>query len=148
MSDPLATVRMVDGQYVLDDPVGIEVIRAVGKHNCRATWTENHERIEHFANRILEKGLTSADVVIVILNVDDPHGGPLADGLMPGHEAMWQDFRDKGMVPFARGLAGREGIQNVLALFDEEASEKLARIDGIAVVVVDHEVAEVWPWEG
>ncbi|KKT17798.1 MAG: hypothetical protein UV98_C0001G0001, partial [Parcubacteria group bacterium GW2011_GWB1_43_6] len=60
----------------------------------------------------------------------------------PGHN--WQEIRDKGEVPFARGLAMREGIQEVLGTFDKEAATKLQSMRDVAVVVVDHGVAEVF----
>ncbi len=142
MSDtPRATVREIDGELVLDDPHAVEVIRTVAKYNCKDTLTANQDRVEHFAKRITETGRTAADVVIVILNVDDPHGGPIADRLMPGFN--WQEIRDRGEQPFARGLAGRQGIQEILAHFDTEAADTLAKIEGVAVVVVDYGVAAV-----
>lgn len=142
MSAPGATVREIDGHLVLDDPDAVAMIRAVGKHNCRCTFDLNADRVLHFAGRMRERGLSPAETVIVVVNVDDPHGGPLADLLMPGHD--WQAIRDRGEIPFARGLAVRQGIQEVLDIFDEEAGRKLRRIDGIAIVVVDHGAAEVF----
>ncbi len=141
---PRATVREVDGQLVLDDPDAVEMIRAVAKHNCKNTLVTNQDHVEHFMQRIAARKLNATEVVIVILNVDDLHGGPLADALMPGFD--WQAIRDRDEVPFARGLAGREGIQETLALFDREAADKLATIAGVAVVVVDHGVADVWEY--
>lgn len=61
---------------------------------------------------------------------------------MPGHN--WQEIRDKGEVPFARGLAIRDGIQEALGAFDVEAATKLRSMTDVAVVVVDHGVAEVF----
>jgi len=147
MDKPRATVREIDGQLVLDDPDAVEVIRAVGKHNCRGTYEMNEERVEHFCNRIKEKGLSPADIVIVLINVDDPHGRYLADALMPGHD--WQSIRDQGQIPYARGLAKREGIQEIVETFDQDAAEKLAALgdDKVGVVVVDHQVAEVFDAE-
>ena len=72
--------------------------------------------------------------MIVLLNVDDEHGGVLADILMPG--ADWQVFRDQGQVPFARGLAERAGIQSAVESLDVEAGAELAAIQGEAAVVV------------
>ncbi len=140
---PRAVVREIDGQMVLDDPDAVAIIQAVGKYNCRNTLELNADRVAHFKNRISERGLTASDVVIVLLNVDDVHGGPLADTLMPG--CNWQEIRDRGEVPFARGLAGRDGIQEVLNAFDQEAGKKLQDMSGVAVVVVDHGVVEVFP---
>ena len=139
---PRAVVREVDGQLVLDDPDALAVMRAVGKANCRGTFELNAERVEHFKRRVEERGDPPDGVVIVLLNVDDPYGGALAEILMPGHD--WQAYRDRGEVPFARGLAGREGIQDVLEDLDKEAADKLRGAKGVAVVVVDHGVAEVF----
>lgn len=145
VQDPGATgavVREVNGQLVLDDPVALAVIGTVGKHNCKNTLDLNADRVVHFKRRMMERGMTPAQAVIVLLNVDDPHGGPLAEVLMPGHN--WQEIRDKGEVPFARGLAMREGIQRVLGDFDTDAALKLQSMTEVAVVVVDYGVAEVF----
>lgn len=123
-------------------PTLSRMVRAVAKHNCKETLLLNQPRIPHFVQRIADRGMTGADVVIVILSVDDRSGGPLADVFMPG--ADWQAVRDRGETPFARGLAMRAGIQETLTLIDPEAAEKLAAIVGIAIVVVDYGVAEVW----
>lgn len=137
-----AVVREIEGQLVLEDPVALAVIHAVGKHNCRGILELNADRIEHFKRRMVERDLSPSEAVIVFLNANDVHGGPLADALMPGFN--WQEIRDCGEVPFARGLAMREGIQEALATFDKEAAEKLRGMADTAVVVVDHGVAEVF----
>jgi len=137
-----AVVREINGQLVLDDPIAVAVIHTVEKHNCRNTLELNADRVKHFKNRLAERGMTADQAVIVLLNVDDVHGGPLADALMPGHN--WQEIRDRGEIPFARGLAMREGIQGALDTFDKEAAEKLQGMTDIAVVVVDRGVAEVF----
>lgn len=142
VSRPRATIREVDGHLVLDDPDALAVMRAVNKHNCLNTLRLNADRIEHFKRRLEERGMTASDAVIVLLNVDDAFGGPLADKLMPGFN--WQEIRDRGEVPFARGLAGREGIQEAIGIFDKEAAEKLQAMTDVTVVVVDHGVAEVF----
>lgn len=139
----IAVGRKIDGQLVLDDPQAVAVFRAVGKHNCLDTLIINDDRVAYFKSRMTERGFSADQVVIVIVNVDDINGGPLADALMPGTD--WQQFRDQGQVPFARGLAGRPNIQEIVADFDKEAAEKLEAMPGItAVVVVDHGVAEVF----
>ncbi len=142
---PRAVVREVDGQLVLDDPDALAVIKAVERHNCRNTYEQQKERVEHFKRRISELGKSPKDVVIVLLNVDDRHGRMLADVLMPGQDAMWQSMRDQGQVPFARGLAAREPIEKAVAMLDEEIGEKLkAMKDRVAVVVMDHGVVEAF----
>lgn len=143
MDEPRATVREIDGQLVLDYPDAIAVVRAVSKHNCRDTFGLNTDRVQHFKQRLAERGLTASDAVIVLLNVDDVHGGLLADMLMPGFN--WQKIRNRGEIPFARGLAGREGIEKAIDIFDKEAAMKLRGMTDIAVVVVDYGVAEIFP---
>ncbi len=137
-----AVVRKDNGEIVLVDPEVIAVIGAVGKYNCKNTLEINSDRVDHFKQRLTERGMTADEAVIVLLNVDDVHGGPLADVLMPGHD--WQEIRDRGEVPFARGLAVRNGIQQALGIFDEDAAMKLKGMTEVAVVVVDHGVAEVF----
>lgn len=137
-----AFINVVDGEYVLHDPAAVGVIKAVSKHNCKGTLEINAERIEHFKGRLAELGKTPEEAVIVLLNVDDANGAQIADALMPNHD--WDAIRAKDEIPFARGIAMREGIQKALAIFDESASEKLRSFEGVAVVVVDHGVAEVF----
>lgn len=140
---PQACVREIDGQLVLDDPLAVAFMRAVGKHNCRNTFRLNADRVVHFKRRLTELKMTAAEAVIVLLNVDDPNGGEIATVLMPNHN--WQAYRDQGKVPFARGLAMRKGIEETLGFFDKEAADKLRDMTGVAVVVVDHGVAEIFP---
>jgi hypothetical protein len=137
-----ATVREIDGQLVLDDPDALAVVRVAAKRNCRGTLELNNDRVRHFQQRVVDLGRSAADTVIVLLNVNDPNGGALADILMPGHD--WQAYRDRGEVPLARGLAVREGIQTALDLLDREAADKLRASETVVVVVVDHGVAEVF----
>lgn len=137
-----AVIREIDGKIVLDDSVGLEVAKAVERHNCRLTRDANAERIAHFARRVSERGDSVLDVVIIIANVDDVHGRILADASMPGFD--WQRIRDQGQMPFARGLAGRRGIQDFLNKIDHVAAEKLRNEPGLAVVVVDRGVADVY----
>ncbi len=142
-SEPQATVRQVGDQLVLDDPIALGMIQGIEKFNCRETLLLNIERVIHFIGRMAALEKTSQDVVIVILNVDDPHGGPIAEMLMPDED--WQAYRDRGEVPFARGLVERDGMRDILARFDELAAEKLRVANGNAiVVVVDRQVAEVF----
>lgn len=133
-----------NGEMILVDPEGYGVMMAVAKHNCSLTLEANADRVAHFRNRAIELGRTSDDVVIVIANVDDTHGNILADALMPGFD--WQSIRDQGQVPFARGLAGRDGVQGFLKLVDGQADQKLSQFKSneLAVVVVDHGTCEVF----
>lgn len=137
-----AVVRDIDGQLVLDDPEALAVIRVMAKRSCRSTLDLNMDRVEHFKVRMTELGKTSDDVVIVVLNVDDIYGGQLAEVLMPGFN--WQEIRDQGEIPFARGLAEREGVQFMVKQFDYEAAAKSWNTAEATALVVDHGVAEVY----
>jgi len=137
-----AVVSKIDGQLVLDDPVAVAMVSAVSKQNCKNTLEINADRVVHFKKRITERGMTASKVVIVLLNVNDVHGGPLAEVVMPGYD--WQKIRNRGETPFARGLVARDFIQDALEMFDKVAAEKLKKMTEVAVVVVDHGVAEVF----
>lgn len=145
MSEPTAKVHVIDGQIVLEDPTAVGMIRAVGKHNCIGTMESQTDRVAYFEKRMEQRGDNPDAVVIVLINVDDTElSRGIADTLMPRHD--WQVYRDEGEIPFARGLAGREGIQGMLDDFDKEAAAKLTELAGqVAVIVFDHGVAEVFP---
>lgn len=141
MTEPRARIIEVNGQLVLDDPDAYAFAKVVGKHNCKATLNLNKDRMVHFAKRVHEKGLKPKDVVIVVINIDDRYGD-LGEALTPGVD--WQEIRDRGEIPFARGLAGREGIQAFLDDVDAESAKKLRESDGIAIMVADHQFTEVF----
>lgn len=137
-------VKQVGDKLVLDDPYALGVIRTIAKNNCQNTLTQHYDRALHFRERRRELGHNPEDVVTVIVNVDDANGELLAEVLMPG--ANWQEVRDRGETPFARGLAERAGIIKALGIFDSEAKVKLEQLDGDAIVVVDFGVAEVYSY--
>lgn len=116
---------------------------AARKHECQFTYEDNKDHVERFKNRVVALGKTADEVVIVLINVDDFYGGPIADKFMPG--VNWQQIRDQGTIPFARGIVEREGMLKILERFDQMAAAKLRTMKQLAVVIVDHEVAEVFP---
>jgi hypothetical protein len=128
-----------------DSCIAILAIRSVfEKANCKNTLMQHIDRVKYFEKRIEEKGLNPADVIITLLNVDDPQGKVIADILMPGYD--WQAIRDTGAVPYARGLAGREGIQSLLDEIDPEEAEILREAGPVpTVIVMDHGVVKIFP---
>jgi hypothetical protein len=137
------SIDMLNDTGAEDQFVGI--IKAVGKYNCNETFNMNKERIDYFAGRIVERRKTEDNqYVIIILNVDDPNGEAITNVLMPGYD--WDQFRDKGEIPYARGLASRYYIDQVLKDLDPEAYQKLQKLEPTAtpVVIVDHGVAEIF----
>ncbi len=137
-----ATVKEVDGELIIDDPVALAVIRTLGKFDCKKTYDAQLERILHFRKRVTELEKTSEEVVIVVINVDDPYGGPFAEVLMPN--TNWQEFRDKNEIPYARGIVFREPVQEYLETFDDEAAKELSESKKLAVVIIDHGVAAIF----
>lgn len=137
-----AYVTVINGKTVLIDPVGYAVMQAVNKSNCENTYLNQIDRIQHFKNRIAEKQLNSKSVVINVINVDSLYGNDIAEALMPGHD--WQQYRDKGEAPFARGLAMKEGMIKMIATFDKEAAEKIKQMKNVPVIVMDHNVVEIF----
>ena len=141
MDYPIATVREINGELFLDDPTALAVIKATSRAACRKTFEMQRDRVEHFVTRISALNLSTEDVVIVLANADDPNGKQLAEALMPNHD--WQAYRNLGELPFARGLAEREGIQWFIEDMEPDMASVLKNHAGVAVVVVDHGVIEV-----
>lgn len=141
---PRAIVREVDGRLVLDDPDARAVIRAVECENIRRLLieAEPRQRIQHFAGRIAQRNDTGLFLMIVMLCVDDPKGAALANVLMPGYD--WASIRARGEIPWARGLATRAGIQELLDGAEHEAAAELRAIAGIAVLAIDRGIVTVF----
>ncbi len=138
----MAYVTKVDGQTVLVDPIAYSVMTAIAKENCYNTLKLNADRIDYFKNRIVEKGLNPEEMAIVVINVDARHGARIAELLMPNFN--WQEIRDKGEVPSARGLVYKNSMKEIINAFDTEAAKKISGGTGTIVIVVDHGVAEVF----
>lgn len=142
MDEPQARVEVgPDGQLILIDPMGAAVAKAVAKHNCKNTLAINADRVEHFRNRVIQLGRNPKDTVIVLANVDDTAGGILAEALMPGFS--WDEIRARGEIPFARGLAARDGVVEFVKKVDPDIV-----VDDdpqqVQVIVVDHGTCEIF----
>jgi hypothetical protein len=145
---PTATVKTdAAGNLYLDDPQAVAFVQAVAKHNCRNTFQIQRDRVEHFKARIHALGKKASEVVIVLINVDAPYGKPIADLLMPGQD--WQAIRGQGQVPFARGLASRDGMEDIVTEIDPELGARMkAKAADFVVVVIDHGVIQVFKADG
>ena len=139
----IATIREVDEQIILDDPQALEFINAIKSHQCFETLKLHSERVVHFKKRVKELNRTPDDTVLTIANVDDEKGALFTQMLMPNID--WQVFRDRGEIPFSRGLAVREGVQDFLDTVDPKVADKLRSWKGLAVVIVDHDTFEIFP---
>jgi hypothetical protein len=143
---PGALVQEARGKpsmYDADVLAFAKIIRAEKKKKCGYTLELHAYRVPYFKQRLTHHKMTAEERVILIVNVNDTHGEPLANVLMP--EENWQKFRDEGKIPFVRSLVDRKMIQEYLEFFDREAEAKLKDMTGVAIVVIDHGVAEVFP---
>lgn len=142
MNEPTAKVEVgPNGELILIDPMACAVAKAVAKHNCKNTFDAHADRVIHFFNRVVELGLNSQNTVIVIANVDDPLGSILADVLMPGFN--WNEIRQRGEIPFARGLAVRDGVIEFVKKVDPEIVID-DNPEQVQVIVVDHGTCEIF----
>lgn len=132
----------VDEFTVLVDQNTFALISAVCKTNCRITYEQSIDRVAHFKRRMSELEKSPTEVVIVLINADDVRGALFASILMP--EVNWQEIRDRGEIPYARGLVFRDSVQEWIETFDTEAADKLRVMIDLAVVVIDYGVAEVF----
>ncbi len=104
-------------------------------NNLRGRLLSAYEpRLAHFARRVRALGRDPTTLVIVVLEVDDPVGGALADALMPGHD--WQAIRARGEMPVACGLAEKRGVaEAVRRVWGEDSSAKLLGVPAKSVAV-------------
>ncbi len=112
--------------------------------DCVGFFAANSDRMRHFAGRVVELGRSGADTVITLIDVDDPtgHGRLLADLLMPGED--WQQYRDRGETPVARGLAAKEAFPDILSeLGYDLAASELASTDDLRVIVLHAETVQI-----
>ncbi|NCS99710.1 hypothetical protein GW765_01880 [Candidatus Parcubacteria bacterium] len=141
----IAYVKEIDGELVLIDPVAVELIDAINKANCFKTMQGQITRVQHFRKRMKELGKDPKDTIIVLINVDEELGGPLADVLTP--DVDWQKFRDNGETPFSRGLTAKESIVSYVQIFDEKVAELLRSTDKETVLVIDHGTVMAFTFE-
>lgn len=80
-------------------------------------YQPQRERLEHMAFRAIKKGLKPDEFVTVAIDVDDPNWKEVVEVLMPNAtEAQWQEFRDRGETPVARGTAMADGLLEYLSM--------------------------------
>lgn len=106
-----------------------------GEMICHRTLLDNLDRVEHFKKRMEMKGLTSKEAVIVIINGNGGFGEELASVVMP--ENWDKEYREKGMIPYARGIMFREALGKVIADVAPEVSEAFSVEDKIVILVVE-----------
>lgn len=79
----------------------------------QALFELDRDRLEHFSYRAIHlRGLQPSEFVAICIEVDDPAWTDLANHLVPN--GNWQELRDRGQIPVARGTAMAEGIMELL----------------------------------
>lgn len=116
MDQPTATVREIDGKLVLEDPVGFAVMSSVERFNLYNADPESVKRLEA---RAQEKSKDGVLFSVIIIDVDVATWTELVDMLMPSND--WQQFRDRGEKPIARGVVPRTLLTDMLGIVDENA---------------------------
>lgn len=76
-------------------------------------FQDSRERLEHIAFKTIRKGLLPNQFLMVAIDVDDPSWTDVVEALMPGHN--WQEIRDRGEKPIARGSAIAEPLVRYLS---------------------------------
>jgi hypothetical protein len=71
----------------------------------------NKARLEKLAFNAIKRGESNTDFVLVAIDVDDNNWSALVESLMPGYD--WNQIRDKGLKPVARGTVGVEVIDYI-----------------------------------
>ncbi len=77
-------------------------------------FQQNIPALARLMKSAISKGKTPEDVMLVCIHVDDEPWTELADHLMPGHD--WQQYRDLGQKPIARGSVERAGMEDILSV--------------------------------
>lgn len=135
---------MLHGIPVLNDPTALGVVQAIDHYNKKIDQENlqrvrkgQAERIQYFLSRMDARGDDSQDMMVVIFGCDDPVGREFAEVTMPGQEKTWQNMRDEGQRPYARGLYRRAVVTEGLGLVYPEVAAQLAAYKGRVGVIVD-----------
>jgi hypothetical protein len=136
-------VHEVEGELMLHDiPASVALHKSIAKYGCCSTFDQNAEHILRLKACFDQRRLRPTEAVIAIINVKDVHGSHIAELLMG--EFKQQEILGTDEIPYARGLMMRDSMQEAVEVFDQEAGTKLRGMTELAVVVIDHGVAEVF----
>lgn len=114
------------------------------KNNCILTLMTGMNRVKHYRNSFHELQLNPNDFVIVLIHADDFHGGQIIKSICQNSGDFSEKTSTPGKIKYFSGILGRPGLDDLLAIFDEDAAEKLKQTDGLAAVVIDYGVAEIY----
>ena len=89
-------------------------------------FDDSAERLADIAYRAIhELGKDPSEIVTVAIHVDDPEWTFVADALMPGYD--WQQFRDRGEKPVARGTVMGDGMCAMLSELVPSLADAIAK---------------------
>lgn len=131
-----------DGPIVRDADKALNAEHLARTQAAMEIFQASAERILYFKQRAENTDRSGRDVVITLIDADDPIGRVLADALMPNYD--WQPYRDAGQVPVARGLAPKAGVAAFLQQAGYAvAAAELTDTEDLRVLVMHAEVAVV-----
>lgn len=81
----------------------------LGLRHRSALYALQAEHLQELQQRAAAKAEPSA---VICIDLDDPEWTWLVDALMPGVE--WQQYRDRGELPIARGIVPRELLSETI----------------------------------
>jgi hypothetical protein len=113
------------------------------ENQCKKTFLSQSSEILRFRKIIKDKGIDPNSVLIVFINVDSDAGKKIANSFMPGHD--WSEFRDKGEIPFMKGIADGSLRNAVTGSFDQEFPfNHIENIEDIPIVVIEQCGAQIF----
>ena len=89
-------------------------------------FNDSAVRLSEKAHRaIAVLGLDPSEVVTVAIHVDDQAWRDVVDALMPDED--WQQYRDRGEMPIARGSVRSEGLLDYISVVAPAVSRVVAK---------------------
>lgn len=114
-----------------------------GRENCKYTYELNLNHIIELIEKRRQEGLSFDDIVIAVINIEDINGNQVVKELIPGFD--WKQIYTHGQMSFVREIFDKALMQEVIETFDQLAVEKLKVFAGVPVIIIDHNVAEIFP---
>jgi hypothetical protein len=118
------------------------LIQQEKQRKCRVVFAVNAPYIAHLKAEMGRMAMTTREWFIIIVNADDRVGQLLIGFLPSGLDR--QEVPGRGQMSFARAIAKKESFQDMIATLNKEAAAKLQTISGMAVVIMNEEVIEVF----
>ena len=110
------------------------------KQNCVKTFENSKNQLLLLKNKVIEK--KRHECVLIVMNLSDINGRALDESFMSNPQ--WKTKRAEIHTHYILFEAKKNGTIKMIETFDKEASKKLIATQGIPVVIIDYEVAEIF----